>query len=97
MPRISAAASRLRPAYQRSLISSALAGTQAVQRLIQSLQPLLPCRSSDGVEFQIHPFPLPAPLQPSLPPDIFDQDAAHGLGGGREEMPAAGEELITGC
>jgi hypothetical protein len=62
---------------------------QPGQRLVQRQQVFGALRGSDGEAIEVEPLAPAAPLDAAASAGAFDEDAAHGLGGGGEEVPAA--------
>ena len=97
MSRHSAACSRVRPPKKRSSTSLALSGSWAANCSRASCRAR---RSSaraagvEGVEVGVLAPPAAAALLAALAAGVLDQDAAHGLGGGGEEVAAVGEGLV---
>ena len=92
MSRQAAACSRVRPPKKRSSTSLALSGSwsaNCLQGLVQGQELLRRPAGAEGVEFRVLAPPSAAVLLAPLAAGILDQDAAHGLGGGGEEVPAA--------
>ena len=94
IPRQAAASSRVSPAKYRSLTSSRLgrllaraSRSSASSRANRSSARRPAARTGQFVE--VDPLAAPAVLGPALPAGLVDEDAAHGLGRGREEVPAA--------
>src|SRR6266545_269591 len=62
---------------------------QFVEGLVQRRQQLQSFRRIQSVFVEFQPDAAAAVLQAPLPPSRLDEDTAHGLGRGREEVPAA--------
>ena len=92
MPRTSAACSMVRPAKKRSLTSWAVWASRSASVVRASSRA---SRSSDGqLHGQVQGVQVDASAGrrracPGLAAGVFDEDAAHGLGRGGEEMAAA--------
>src|SRR5262249_44671432 len=104
MPRATAASGMVRPAKNRNLTSSARTGSSAARRVSAASTPR---RLSSGAGAcgggggggggpvgAAAPPPAAVP-DPALAAGGLDEDAAHGLGRGGEEVAAARERLVA--
>ena len=93
MPRAAAASGMVSPAKNRSLTSSALAGSvlgEPGQGVVEGEQvERSAVAGHQAARIELDPLEVAAVLEPALAASPFDQDAAHGLGRGGEEVAAA--------